>query len=197
MSGWAAVRAFFAARRTGKMTGARGGAPESGEGGAVSPPDLTRTKAPEVPDAANRAAEPAVPAVIAPELPAGVPVAQLSPLVLAYIGDAVFEVYVRQRLIARRGMRVNDLHREAVRLVSAGAQARLLQRLQPLLTAEEADVVRRGRNTRSGQPPKNADPHDYRLATALECLIGYLYYTGKKRRLETLIGLAFEEEMRS
>jgi ribonuclease-3 family protein len=61
----------------------------------------------------------------------------------------------------------------------------------PLLSEEEADIVRRGRNTKSGQPPKNADPADYRHATALECLVGYLYYSGAKERLEQLIDIAF------
>lgn len=133
-------------------------------------------------------------AVIAPELPADVPVKLLSPVVLAYIGDAVFEIYVRQRLVARSSRKPNELHRASTRYVSAAAQARLLQRWQPLLTEEEADVVRRGRNTKSGQPPKNADPGDYRHATALECLVGYLYYKGEKERLEQLVELAFAEE---
>lgn len=129
--------------------------------------------------------------VISPVVPADVPVNLLSPVVLAYIGDAVFEVYIRQRLIAGSGRKPNELHRAATRYVSAGAQAKLLQIWQPLLTEEEADIVRRGRNTKSGQPPKNADPADYRHATALECLVGHLYYVGNKDRLEQLIDLAF------
>ncbi|WP_051318088.1 Mini-ribonuclease 3 [Cohnella thermotolerans] len=137
--------------------------------------------------------EPAAP-VIAPLLPAGVPVGQISPIVLAYIGDAVYEVYVRQRLIASVVRKPHELHRAATRYVSAGAQARLLQRWVPLLTEEEADVVRRGRNAKSGQPPKNADPAEYRLATGLECLVGYLYYRGERDRLEQLIALAFADD---
>jgi len=133
-------------------------------------------------------------AVIAPRLPAGVPVGQLNPIVLAYIGDAVFEVYVRQQLIATSGRKPNELHRAATRYVSAAAQAKLLQRWLPQLTEEEADIVRRGRNSKSGQPPKNADPVDYRHATGLECLVGYLYYRGERDRLEQLIALAFTEE---
>ncbi|WP_276358169.1 Mini-ribonuclease 3 [Cohnella caldifontis] len=129
--------------------------------------------------------------VIAPMPPSGIPVEQLSPVVLAYIGDAVFEVYVRQRLIAGPIRKPHELHRAATRYVSAAAQARLLQRWMPLLGEEEADVVRRGRNTKSGQPPKNADPGDYRHATALECLVGYLFYRGERGRLEQLIDLAF------
>lgn len=132
--------------------------------------------------------------VIAPLLPVGIPVAQLSPIVLAYIGDAVFEVYVRQRLIAGSYRKPHELHRAATSFVSAASQARMLQRLTPHLTAEEADVVRRGRNAKSGQPPRNADLADYRYATALECLIGYLYYEGRRDRLEQLMESAFQEQ---
>ncbi|WP_169306774.1 Mini-ribonuclease 3 [Cohnella pontilimi] len=119
------------------------------------------------------------------------PVGQLSPVVLAYIGDAVFEVYIRQRLVAGSNRKPHELHRAATRYVSAAAQARLLQQWMPLLSEEEADIVRRGRNTKSGQPPRNADPGDYRHATALECLVGYLYYRGERGRLEQLIDRAF------
>ncbi|MDB4866722.1 MAG: ribonuclease [Cohnella sp.] len=129
--------------------------------------------------------------VIAPLLPPGLPIDQLSPVVLAYIGDAVFEVYIRQRLVAGTHRKPNELHRAATRYVSAAAQAKLLQRWLPLLSEEEADIVRRGRNTKSGQPPRNADPGDYRHATALECLVGYLYYRGEQGRLEQLIERAF------
>lgn len=132
--------------------------------------------------------------VIAPLLPDGVPVGQISPIVLAYIGDAVFEVYIRQMLIAKVVRKPQELHRAAVRYVSAGAQAQLLRRWMPLLTEEEADIARRGRNAKSGQPPKNADPGEYRHATGLECLVGYLYYRGERDRLEMLIGLAFADD---
>jgi ribonuclease-3 family protein len=133
-------------------------------------------------------------AVVAPELPAGLPLSQFSPIVLAYVGDAVFELYIRQRLIAELNRKPNELHRSATKHVSAAAQARLLQRWSPHLTEEESDVVRRGRNAKSGQPPKNADPGDYRHATALECLVGFLYYRGERERLERLIEMAFAEQ---
>jgi ribonuclease III family protein len=132
-------------------------------------------------------------AVISPVIPADIPINLLSPVVLAYIGDAVFEIYVRQRLVAGFNRKPHELHRAATSYVSAAAQARLLQSWMPLLTEEEADIVRRGRNTKSGQPPKNADPADYRHATALECLVGYLYYQGAKQRLEQLVELAFAD----
>lgn len=133
--------------------------------------------------------------VVAPIIPGDTPVNLLPPIVLAYIGDAVFEVYVRQKLILDAAIRKpNQLHRAASKHVSAAAQARLLEKWQPLLTEEEADIARRGRNSKSGQPPKNADPGEYRHATGLECLVGYLYYRGERERLEQLIGLAFEED---
>ncbi|PYI50159.1 Mini-ribonuclease 3 [Paenibacillus flagellatus] len=119
--------------------------------------------------------------------------AQLNPLVLAYMGDAVFEVLVRQYVISRPNHRPNHLHREAVKFVSAKAQARTLQLWQPHLTPEEADIVKRGRNAKSGTMPKNADVLDYRHSTGFECLIGFLYYTKRFDRLELLFGLMLEQ----
>lgn len=121
------------------------------------------------------------------------PPAQLNPLVLAYMGDAVFETTVRQYVISRPNHRPNHLHREAVKFVSAKAQAASLHRLLPLLTEEETDVVKRGRNAKSGTIPRNADVLDYRHSTAFECLIGYLYYTKRFDRLGELLGLILKE----
>ncbi|MFF2484042.1 Mini-ribonuclease 3 [Paenibacillus sp. NPDC058071] len=115
----------------------------------------------------------------------------LNPVVLAYIGDAVFELLVRQFLVSQSNHKMHHLHKEATKIVSAKGQRKLLlEQWQPLLTEEEADIVRRGRNTKSGAPPKNADPADYRQATALECLVGYLYYEGRVDRLEELFAHA-------
>jgi ribonuclease-3 family protein len=119
-------------------------------------------------------------------------VSQMNPVVLAYMGDVVFELVVRQYLISLPNQKPHHLHREATGMVSAKAQRRLLERLQPMLTEEEADVVRRGRNSKSGAPPKNADVADYRQATALECLIGYLYYQGKLERIGELLNAAID-----
>lgn len=117
---------------------------------------------------------------------------QLNPLVLAYMGDAVFEMAVRQYVISRPNHRPNHLHREAVKFVSAKAQAAALLKLMPLLSAEETDIVKRGRNAKSGTIPKNADVLDYRHSTAFECLIGYLYYTKRFDRLGELLALILE-----
>ena len=138
----------------------------------------------------ERVSDPQAP-VISPVVTTDVPFQLLSPVVLAYVGDAVFEIYIRQRLVAGFNRKPHELHRATTSYVSAAAQARLLQQWMPLLSEEEADIVRRGRNTKSGQPPRNADPADYRHATALECLVGYLYYSGEKERLEQLIEIAF------
>lgn len=121
----------------------------------------------------------------------------LPPIVLAYIGDAVFEVAIRQYLIGHTNLRPHHLHREATKWVSAGAQARMLFRIEGELTEEEADIVRRGRNAKSGSIPKNADALDYRHATALESLAGYLYYRGQAGRLEQLIRLGLAPEIES
>ncbi|MBD2872201.1 Mini-ribonuclease 3 [Paenibacillus arenilitoris] len=118
----------------------------------------------------------------------------MNPVVLAYIGDAVYELLVRQYLISLPNQKSNHLHREATRYVSAKGQRAVLERWQPHLTEEEADVVRRGRNAKSGNPPKNADPADYRLATALESLVGYLYYEGRTGRLHELLRIGLGEE---
>ncbi|WP_397373948.1 Mini-ribonuclease 3 [Paenibacillus sp. PAMC21692] len=118
----------------------------------------------------------------------------INPVVLAYMGDAVFELLVRQYLISLPNNKSHHLHQEATKRVSAKAQRLQLERLQPLLTEEEADMVRRGRNTKSGAPPKNADPADYRQATALECLFGYLYFEGRMERIGELMRVALGED---
>lgn len=119
----------------------------------------------------------------------------MNPVVLAYVGDAVYELLVRQYLVSMPNHKSDVLHKSATKLVSAKAQRVMLERWQPLLTEEEADIVRRGRNAKSGAPPRNADPHDYRHATALESLVGYLYYNGSYERLQELLraGLAGRE----
>lgn len=118
----------------------------------------------------------------------------LNPLVLAYMGDAVYEVFVRQYVVSLTNHKPNHLHQLATRYVSAKAQARSLARLLPLLTEEETDIVKRGRNAKSATKAKNADVLEYRHSTAFECLIGYLYYTGRWERLLFLLNLSLERE---
>lgn len=139
------------------------------------------------------AAPGAAPAALWFPEPPSKPARLLPPLALAYIGDAVFEVAVRQHVIARPNLRPHHLHRLSTKYVSAKAQAGLLALLEPQLTEEERDVVRQGRNAKSGTIPKNANVLDYRHATAFESLIGFLYYTGAHDRLRSLIAQGFEQ----
>ncbi len=113
-------------------------------------------------------------------------------LELAYMGDAVYDLYVRRRLV-RRGGRVQNMHREAVSMVCAHAQAEALGRIEGELTEAEAGVVRRARNAHQN-PPRSTSPAEYHRATALEALIGYLYLTGQQARMDELIRKALPEE---
>lgn len=119
--------------------------------------------------------------------------AQYSPLVLAYIGDAVYEVYVRNRVIEEHeDMPAYKLHRLSVEYVKAHAQSRSMQVLEPLLTEEELAVYKRGRNAKSSTVPKNADLTDYRRATGFETLVGWLHLSMKEQRLKEIMSTAFE-----
>jgi ribonuclease-3 family protein len=118
---------------------------------------------------------------------------QLNGLALAYMGDAVFESYVRRHLLYNGQVRPNQLHRLATRYVSAKAQCRILFQFmdEKLLNEEESAVVMRGRNAKSGTVPKNTDVQTYRYSTAFEALIGYLFLEGRLERLEELVEKAF------
>lgn len=116
----------------------------------------------------------------------------LSPLALAYVGDAVWELYARNHVLARGIRRPKELHRAATHYVSAAAQARLTAEMWETLTEEEQAMIRRGRNAKSGHVRKNADVLDYRHSTGFEALIGYLYGSGKIERLEQVCHLALE-----
>lgn len=113
-------------------------------------------------------------------------------LALAYVGDAVWELYVRHHLLARGIVKPRDLQKRSTYYVSAKAQARALNELLPKLTEAERDVVRRGRNAKSRTVPKNAAILDYRYSTAIEALVGYLYLTDQIVRLEELMVWVFE-----
>lgn len=136
---------------------------------------------------------------LAPPAPAG-PVDALpaptlsmdhSPLALAYVGDAVYELYVRVHLVQREGIS-RDLQSASSALARASAQSRILGVLEPLLTDEEQAMVKRGRNAGSGRGPKRAAMIDYRRATGFECLLGYLLLNGRDARLLELLEKAVE-----
>lgn len=116
----------------------------------------------------------------------------INPLVLAYIGDAVHQLYIRQYLLTQKKQKPHQLHQQAIAYVSAKAQAKALSQWLPMLTEEELGMVKRGRNVKSGHVPKNADVLDYRHSTAFECLIGYLYCKRQFTRLETLLRSTLE-----
>jgi ribonuclease-3 family protein len=118
----------------------------------------------------------------------------VSPLALAYLGDAVYDLYVRQYVLSRPSRRPNQLHREATRYVSAKAQAKAVRIIDGELTEEERDMLRRGRNAKSHAAPKNTDVLDYRYSTGFECLIGYLYLSKRYERLGTLMRMTLELE---
>src|SRR3954453_4589933 len=122
-----------------------------------------------------------------------VDVKQLNSLALAYMGDAIYETYVRRHLLYSGKVRPNQLHRTGTSYVSAKAQSKILFQMMDhkLLDEEELAVVMRGRNAKSGTVPKNTDVQTYHYSTAFEALMGYLYLTGRQKRLEELIRTAF------
>ena len=108
----------------------------------------------------------------------------LNPLVLAFIGDAIYEVFIRTYLVEiNREMLVHRLHVKTISFVKAHAQSELMKSLEAGLTEEELYFYKRGRNAKSGTVPKNAEVQEYRAATGFEALIGYLYITEQNERL--------------
>ena len=119
---------------------------------------------------------------------------QYSPLTLAYIGDAVYEIIVRTILVERGNAPVNVLHKHASKLVKAEAQADAYHRVKELLTEEEMSVFRRGRNAKSYTSAKNATIGDYRVATGVEALFGFWYLTGQTEQMLTVAKAGMTEE---
>lgn len=115
---------------------------------------------------------------------------QMPALMLAYIGDAVFSLYVRTRLLAFEQQHVRIIHTYGAKMVSAKYQAMALKHIEPLLSEEEANIVRRGRNTKS-TPTKNASMGEYRYSTGFEALFGYLFLDGNLERLSELADKSF------
>ncbi len=117
----------------------------------------------------------------------------LSSLGLAHLGDGVFEVMVRAWLCLHGKARARDLHKATVRYVSAPAQAARLEKILPLLTQDEQDVFRRGRNADPHSVPRAASRGEYQAATGLEALFGWLYLQGRTERLNELFAVMMEE----
>ncbi len=117
----------------------------------------------------------------------------MSNLGLAHLGDCVYELMVRSWLCLHGKATAKNLHRATVKYVAAPAQAERCEKILPILSEEEADVFRRGRNTAPHGIPKAASRGQYQTATALECLFGWLYLQGKTQRLNELFALMMEE----
>ena len=117
---------------------------------------------------------------------------QYSPLTLAYIGDAVYELVIRTILVSRANTQVSKLHKKASSLVKAEKQSELVEVLEPHFTPEEEHIYKRGRNAKSYTSAKNAGIVDYRRATGFEAVMGYLYLKGDFRRMMDLIKMGIE-----
>lgn len=114
-------------------------------------------------------------------------VRMLSPLVWAYIGDSVYEIFIRNNLINNSNAKPHKLHIETVKFVKAKAQVQTLNKIYDDLTDEEKDIVRRGRNVQNHHVPKNVDVAEYAYATAFEALLGFLYLSKQDERLKDLL----------
>ncbi len=117
---------------------------------------------------------------------------QLSPLNLAFIGDCVYEMLVRETLVCNANRPVNDLHRESVKYVSAKAQTEAFSKIKDILTEDELSQFKRGRNAKVGHSPKSATDAEYHTATGVESLFGYLYLSGNIERIKELFKIINE-----
>jgi ribonuclease-3 family protein len=118
---------------------------------------------------------------------------QYSPLVLAYLGDSVYEVYIRTLLVCEGNAPVNKLHKRSITYVKAKAQSDIIHGIMEYLTPDEQDIVRRGRNAKSGTIPKNADVTEYKYATGFETLLGYLYLRKDYERLKDVLKMSVSQ----
>ena len=117
---------------------------------------------------------------------------EMSPLVFAYLGDTIYDLYIRTYLVGNRIAKVSQLHRASINFVKAKAQADTVRKLTDFFTEEENEIIRKGRNIKPVSPPKNADVMDYRYATGFEALVGYLYASGEHERLMEILQKAVE-----
>lgn len=118
----------------------------------------------------------------------------LSPLTWAYVGDAVYELYIRMHLVNNTKLKPHRLHIEAIKYVKATAQANILKNIENSLTEKELEIVKRGRNAENHHLPKNASVQDYMYSTGFEALIGYLYLTKQDDRLQEILEMCIEKK---
>ena len=114
----------------------------------------------------------------------------MSPLTWAYVGDSIYEAFIRTHLVQTTNLKPHKLHIQAIKYVKAKAQAEILKKIHDSLTDKEQEIVRRARNTQNHHVAKNADPADYMYSTAFEGLIGYLYLSNQKERLDEILKMA-------
>lgn len=119
---------------------------------------------------------------------------QLNPVTLAFVGDAVYSLYVRERLTLEVGGKSANLQRVAAKVVSAQGQSEFLDKVLPLFTEEEEDIFRRGRNAKKGTKSKSASHLEYNRSTGFEAVLGYLYLTGKDGRIKELLAKSDERD---
>lgn len=119
---------------------------------------------------------------------------QLSPLTLAFYGDCVYEILVRRKIVEGGSRPSQELHRLSVQMVRASFQSAAYDKILPILTEEETDILKRGRNATGLNPPKSSNPRDYHRATAVEVLFGYLDLIGERGRAEELFEVICNEE---
>ena len=122
--------------------------------------------------------------------------AQYNPVTLAFIGDAVFSMYVRERLAMSGIGKAADYQRAAVKLVSAKGQSAFLERLLPLLDEEESEIFRRGKNAKKATKSKNASSLEYNRSTGFEALLGYLYLMGSEERICEILSTLTDEDFK-
>ena len=118
---------------------------------------------------------------------------EYSSLILAYIGDAVYELYVRNYIVSKGNSHIDEIHRHSVNYVKASAQCKNFHKIKDMLTEEEMNAFKRGRNSKS-RPPKNADAVEYRIATGFEALIGYIYIKGDEKRLDEIMSIILNSD---
>ncbi len=120
--------------------------------------------------------------------------AQINPVTLAFLGDSVYSVYVRERLVLELGGKSSDLQKVAAKVVSAQGQSEFLERVLPLFTEVEGDIFRRAKNAKKNSKSKSASHLEYNRSTGFEAVIGYLYLTGQEERIKELLRKSDERD---
>ncbi len=116
----------------------------------------------------------------------------LSPLTLAFFGDSVYEVLVRERIVKNGSKPIRELHDAAVKKVNAGFQSLASQKIEAMLSEQELEIFKRGRNAAGSNVPRSSNSKDYHRATGLEALFGYLYLSGERERMKELFDIIYD-----